>query len=74
MLGFDLLRAGMGSKEDVIKYLDEEQKEWESKNRDLMPTEIENYFQSGGNRVIGGTCYAGQRIFTPVSRRKMQTA
>jgi hypothetical protein len=72
-IGFDLRSAGMGSQEDVVKYLDEEQKDWEVKNPDLMPTQTEDYIQSGGNCIIGGISYAGQRIFTPVSRRKSKS-
>lgn len=69
-LGFSLKKAGMSSREAVVRYLDEEQREWESKNPTLMPSQIEDRIMSGGNCIMGGTCWAGFRLFKPVRRPK----
>ena len=72
-LGFNLRRAGMSSKEAVIKHLDEEQRDWESQHPSLMPSQVEDRIMSGGNCIMGGTCYAGLRLFVPVARPKNTT-
>ena len=69
-LGFSLKKAGLSSREAVIDHLDREQNEWESKNPNLIPSQIEDRIMSGGNCIMGGTCYAGFRLFKPVRRSK----
>ncbi|MDQ5948881.1 MAG: hypothetical protein QG589_6 [Patescibacteria group bacterium] len=69
-LGFSLKKAGLSSREAVVKHLDDEQKEWELNNPNLIPSQIEDRIMSGANCIMGGTCYAGFRLFKPVRRSK----
>jgi hypothetical protein len=69
-LGFSLKKAGLSSREAVVRHLDDEQREWQLKNPNLIPSQVEDRIMSGGNCIMGGICYAGFRLFKPVRRSK----
>ncbi|MEK7200808.1 MAG: hypothetical protein AAB672_01615 [Patescibacteria group bacterium] len=68
-LGFDANSCGLGSKEDVVAYLDEEQKQWEETRPSYKLTQIRDEIREVIHLGIGGSFWYGHRFFFPVRRQ-----
>lgn len=70
-LGFSAVAGGMESREAVVVYLDEEQREWEESHPGAVLSGVRDEIDKVVHRGIGGTAWYGFRYFYPIRENKV---
>ena len=70
-IGFDETQKGLGSKEDLIDYLDQKQLAWEKRNPGFQATQIRDEIIPFTHIGIGAHYFCGYRYFkkTPIAQK-----